>query len=539
MDDSGTYLVESMRSMRPDALSLSEFLQTDDPVASLTDADGLSLHDTLGVGGSSVVRVGRQKSLDREVAVKQPKTEKLRWLLIREARITGRLQHPNILPVHDIVRSEHGDPLILMKRIGGQTWTAHMKRENLDGNLRILLQVCNAVAFAHSQGIVHRDLKPDNVMVGEFGEVVLLDWGLAVRTEALDLPWVPLAGVQSTAAGTPAFMAPEMVGTLETARARGIPCEDLPSPGPVGPQTDVFLLGAMLHTVLAGQPPHEGRDLYEILCSAWACRVEPPRGPDGLVAIAQRAMRRQTSERYPTAEDFRDAIERYLDHKAAVANAELALSRRDADGAMEALSELEHPPRELLVRVNALQKERLGEEKQRRFLDKRTGMGTRRFVLAGMGVVWTVLPLAGFFSGIDHGYLWVDAWTLGFLALAGLLVFYFRHDLARTQANQMVAHGLIWALMFQLVLDVGAQIMEIPSNQAHVMHLLLWSVVQGAAGLVVHRGLRWVSVSSLMLFLVASMRPDLLYLCMGVANGVLTAVVLVVWCRTEMVDPTR
>ena len=80
---------------------------------------------------------------------------------------------------------------------------------------------------------------------------------------------------------------------------------------------------------------------------------------------------------------------------------------------------------------------------------------------------------------------------------------------------------------------------SIPAHQAHVMHLLLWSVVQGAAGLVVHRGLRWVSLSSLMLFLLASMRPELLYLCMGIANGVLTAVVLVVWCRTEMVDPTR
>ena len=228
-----------MASMRPDGLSLGELI-VEDPAQELPDAVGLSLHEVIGSGGSAVVRMATQRSLAREVAVKQPREEKLRWVLLREARITGRLQHPNILPVYDIVRSEEGDPLILMKRVGGQNWTQVMAGLSLEDNLRILLQVCNAVAFAHSQGVIHRDLKPDNVMIGEFGEVVVLDWGLAVRTEHLDEPWIPLASDQSGIAGTPAFMAPEMLGGVEVARARGIPLKDLPSPGVVGPRTDVF-----------------------------------------------------------------------------------------------------------------------------------------------------------------------------------------------------------------------------------------------------------------------------------------------------------
>ncbi len=387
--------------MRPDGLGE---LLVDDPTQELPDASGLSLHDVIGSGGSAVVRMARQRSLAREVAVKQPREEKLRWVLLREARITGRLQHPNILPVYDIVRSDEGDPLILMKRVGGETWTRVMPDLSLEDNLRILLQVCNAVAFAHSQGVIHRDLKPDNVMIGEFGEVVLLDWGLAVRTEHLDEPWIPLASDQSGIAGTPAFMAPEMMGSVPAARARGIPVRDLPSPGVVGPRTDVFLLGALLHLILEGEPPNQGRDVYEVLCAVWDCEPTTPKGPEGLVAIAQRAMRRPVDERYPDAESFRDAVDRWLDRLAAVGTAELALSRQDLDGATEALAELEHPPGDLMRRLMALREQKLAEELDRQDRDPRTAMATRRLVLGGMGTLWTVLPLAGHLAGVEHSY---------------------------------------------------------------------------------------------------------------------------------------
>src|SRR5262249_52505984 len=143
--------------------------------------------------------------------------------LLRESWITGGLEHPNIVPVHDLTVDESGRPRLLLKRIEGLPWSevlhdAEALRQRfasddpLDFNVRVLMQVCSPVNFAHRRGIVPRDLKPQNVMIGEFQEVYVLDWGLAVSLVDDGSGRLPLAADVDEMAGTPAYMAPEMLG---------------------------------------------------------------------------------------------------------------------------------------------------------------------------------------------------------------------------------------------------------------------------------------------------------------------------------------
>ena len=170
----------------------------------------------LGEGGMGVVHLEKQVALDRKVAIKflraDTRTAHDVEALLSEAWRAGALEHPNILPIHALSLDEAGYPVIVMKRIEGVTWQALLRdpaamaahapgKHPLDEHLRILQQVCNAAHFAHTRGIVHRDLKPENVMVGSFGEVYVVDWGLACAP-----------GPAGQLAGTPAYMAPEMTG---------------------------------------------------------------------------------------------------------------------------------------------------------------------------------------------------------------------------------------------------------------------------------------------------------------------------------------
>ncbi|MFI5298481.1 MAG: serine/threonine protein kinase, partial [Polyangiales bacterium] len=155
------------------------------------------------------------------------------------------------------------------------------------------------------RGIIHRDLKPDNVMLGEFGEVYLLDWGIAVSTRPEDDRGLPNAGTATRLAGTPAYMAPEMLDVDKTMDAR----------------TDVYLLGAILHEIVTGKPPHDGKTLYEVLRSAFhpAPISYDTRVPRELAAICTKAMRAAADDRYPTADALRRAIAEHLEHRASIA----------------------------------------------------------------------------------------------------------------------------------------------------------------------------------------------------------------------------
>lgn len=270
------------------------------------DAD-LALVAVLGEGGMGVVHLATQASLHREVAVKRTRTSEpgAQQALVREARIMGRLEHPNVIPVHALGSDDDGRPALVMKRVQGVSWRtlldepehpAWHRRLPLSGepvtrHIHVLLDVCNALGFAHARGVVHRDLKPDNVMVGEFGEVYVLDWGLAAEI-----------GEETPAGrgllGTPSYMPPELLHR---------PCV-------AAPTVDVYLLGACLHEILTGEPRHGGSDIREVLRAASASEPVdyPPQVPRALADLCNRATAADPGQRPPTVDAFRDALTAWL-----------------------------------------------------------------------------------------------------------------------------------------------------------------------------------------------------------------------------------
>jgi tRNA A-37 threonylcarbamoyl transferase component Bud32 len=268
-----------------------------------------------------VVKLAEQGALKREVAVKTLRDEFLDAdfvaRLTREARITGMVEHPNIVPIYALQSDERGAPLMVMKRIEGVSWRAllrdpaHPSRlvdttDVLAFHLRVLLEVCDAVHYAHSRGILHLDLKPDNVMLGHFRDVYVVDWGVAVSTREEHRGLLPLADEVSEVLGTPAYIAPEMV---DISHAR------------LGVFTDVYLLGAILYEILVGHPPHRGETLRDTLFAAYEGRPPeiPTSAPSELAAIARRALDAMPLRRFDTVEHFRHAISSYLEHRQSAA----------------------------------------------------------------------------------------------------------------------------------------------------------------------------------------------------------------------------
>jgi serine/threonine protein kinase len=223
-------------------------------VTLLLDPAEVRMHEAIGQGGMGVVYRAEQTSLGRDVAVKTLLPERIDGesiaKLVREAWLLGRMEHPNIVPVHLLRLDERGQPMIVMKRVEGRVWRELIREQPLEAALRILVQVCNAVHFAHSRGVLHRDIKPANVMVGTFGEVYLLDWGVAVSLREDPRGLLPHVGQTEGLAGTPIYMAPEMLDG---------------EPASLGVHTDVYLLGATLHHVLAGDAPHRAFSQSEVL----------------------------------------------------------------------------------------------------------------------------------------------------------------------------------------------------------------------------------------------------------------------------------
>ena len=299
------------------------------PVLSLAPSSGdgeLEVRRLLGEGGMGRVDLVYQRSLQREVAVKTTRpgaSPGTVAALVREARVAGMLEHPGVVPVHLLGVDGTGAPILVMKRIEGLDWEtligspehpAWLGRpgDRMVAHVEILMQLCRTVEFAHRRGILHLDIKPENVMLGEFGEVYLVDWGIA-RSFGPDRP------AEAALAGTPAYMAPEVVtGTGVDAR------------------TDVYLLGATLHAALTGTARHPGTDVMTVLASA--LRSEPfaydAAIPAELADICNRATARERSDRFSSAEALRLALAAHLGHRSAVALAGRGRERSDALAAL-------------------------------------------------------------------------------------------------------------------------------------------------------------------------------------------------------------
>lgn len=242
-------------------------------------------------------------------------------LLVSEAQTCAQLEHPSIVPVYDFGPSASGHPQYTMRRVRGRTLRQVLDEPSPDAQLAtlaqrlgVLRQVCLAVAYAHTRGVVHRDLKPDNIICGEFGEVYVLDWGIALLVEGSDVHRAKHDDVQ---AGSPGYMAPEQVLGRKIVAA-----------------TDVFALGAMLFEIVTGERAFDDADGPSILrrCKAGLGAppsVRHPRAPGAFDALVVRCLAEEPGDR-PTARDVADAMDAFLDGERARAERE-----READGFSE------------------------------------------------------------------------------------------------------------------------------------------------------------------------------------------------------------
>lgn len=234
----------------------------------------LRLFREIGRGGMGRIHPATDRNLLRHVALKRLDRELAKVPMykdgfIAEAQMTGQLEHPNIVPVHELSVSEEGVPYFTMKLVQGvnfDEWLRDPARPpgstaRLEDGLEVFLKVCDAVAYAHHRGVIHRDLKPENVMVADFGQTYLMDWGLARLTRTK-----PASGSRSQMeapgpVGTPTHMAPE--------QARGNPQE-------MDERSDVFGLGAILYEIVSGKLPYgEERDVDSVLERAQSGQVVP------------------------------------------------------------------------------------------------------------------------------------------------------------------------------------------------------------------------------------------------------------------------
>jgi serine/threonine-protein kinase len=564
--------------------------------------DGLELGVTLGEGGMGIVRTATQLSLGRRVAVKtlrhNAKTPEATLRLLREGWVTGSLEHPNIVPVHDLGLDAGGAPLIVFKHIEGVLWSDLIHDASavkarfgatdlLEYNLRILLQVCHAVSFAHSRGILHRDLKPENVMIGLFGEVYLVDWGIAVSLRDDPSGRFPLASDVQEPIGTPAYMAPEMLGDL----------------GPLTERTDVYLLGAVLFEILTARAPHSGERFRDVIAAILRSKPELPSGlPPELTAIVTRAMSRDPADRHGSVAELRERIEWYLRHRGSLTlSAEAALrvgelrsvlagggevdavrdrihhlfaearfgfrqairacddneaaraglrdvaemvvtfelDHGNVEAAVAALAELDPQPPELAGRVAAALEARESEkariaalEKLSADLDPSTGRAVRVTTVVFLCVLWTIPPLVmGWLS--DRGGApprWLPYAHTTFHSLIVVAVYFWKKaSLVKSAINRLSVAAVLLMFAMQFTLEVGANLLGLPLPAALALHLFGWTFAAGAFSILIEPRFKPATFGFLAAFLAVCVRPVLVWDAMSISTLILCANAFTVW----------
>ena len=524
----------------------------------------LALGDTIGQGAMGIVRRARQLALLRDVAVKTIRPDHrsagAARDLIREARVTGAVAHPNVVPVHALGRDEDGEPMLVMKQVEGLSWRELLEqpehprhpdpsRKAIEFNLDILDQVCRAVSFAHSRGVLHRDLKPDNVMVGAFGEVYVVDWALGVALDDQQAAYLHPAADVEQVAGTPHYMAPEM--------AAGSGSE-------LGPWSDVYQLGAILHEIVTGRTRHAGANTIETLVAAYESappalddaipselaaliadsthldrRVRPQSADEFRRAVGQFRQHRQSHHLVEKAKErlavlketdvpqearsayaqcrfaLGEALQTWPENEAArrllaavlIRMAELELSWGHVGAAEARLHELSEPPAELLDRVSSARSQMEKATQLSKDLDPTVGAKQRRLANLILGVLFSGIPLL---VGIGHrsGRWLFDGWTfLGasvcFIVVGLVLEHRFRGVFRQTRFNQQVADviRILGLAMLALTAAIGTD--QISPEVALLMLMLVNCVVLAMAGATIQPCLAWSAWTFLAGFVIA------------------------------------
>jgi len=270
----------------------------------------LVLEYTVGEGGLGTVSLARQACLNRNVAIKQSRSDRrsggVELQLRKEAELMGQLEHPSIPPIHVLGNDSKGHAVLVMKFVSGESWgdvldkdmklssSRDAERVHLRKHLEILCRIGEALAFAHGRRIIHRDIKPDNVVVGEYGEVYLIDWGIAA--EVKEGGGYKPAGF----AGTPSYASPEMLDRDAILDER----------------TDIYLLGATLYQVVTGDAPHPGSTVSEVFDHVLSSPTPESiqHVPIPLAEICIKAMAAEPGDRFQSIKEMLDAIRHFMNH---------------------------------------------------------------------------------------------------------------------------------------------------------------------------------------------------------------------------------
>jgi hypothetical protein len=298
------YVIESIPVGGENEVSAAEIRREGIPIA-----PHLRIYAELARGGMGRIHPATDRNLLRHVALKRldkelAKESFYRDGFIAEAQITGQLEHPNIVPVHELTLDSHGVPYFTMKLVQGVSlhrWLRDPSRpvgssERLEQGLDVFVKVCDAVAYAHHRGVIHRDIKPENIMVAGFGQVYLMDWGLARLSKTR-----PASGENSQmeapgAVGTPGYMSPE--------QARGKPSE-------MDERCDVFGLGAVLYEIVSGKTPYGDHDDAELILrkarSGLVVSIEDAMAGTGVSKRLRQIVAKATAPR--PADRYQDVVE--------------------------------------------------------------------------------------------------------------------------------------------------------------------------------------------------------------------------------------
>ncbi len=553
------------------------------------DPASLQLESVLGEGGMGIVHLARQVALDRRVAVKTLRPQHVSSenveSLLGEAWLAGLLEHPNVVPVYDLGLDKNGVPVLVMKRIEGDAWCdlladdavarRHaLERDLLEFHVQVLIQVCNAVHFAHSRGVVHRDLKPDNVMIGHFGEVYVVDWGIAAAP-----------GPVRHMAGTPAYMAPEMLGASASDE--------------VTARTDVYLLGAVLYEVLARRTPHAPGDMRAIVSSILLSQPDVPAdAPEELADLVRACMSRDPASRPQSALEVRKLLERFVEHRGSMALAAQSEERlrelsellhaekkdmmrlynaygecrfgfrqalrswpenaRAKEGLREAVSAMlrfeaeqgdaraasllladldeKHPDLEALVEVarrRAEQEQKKIEELRalEKQLDPRTGRQTRLAMGLLLAVLWTVAPLFGPWVVSTHPrYEGIISVPMALLSVLIVVVGTLTRPRS-TPLNRQLNRVLIFCMLTQAGGLLAAHWLGLPPHETIFGLLALWFVCMGVVAATVDRRVGIAAGAYLVALGLALRWPEIRYTFVAAANLVVVFTVAFIWSR--------